>query len=160
MKEIYRKLILLGLVLFIGFGTLYAYIQGKNQDKRFIADYQSYQSSLAQLQEEKYDEAKEQLIKLHNDYPDQANITRNLGLVYAIKGDMEKAAIYYQKAVDQRPYIIQDQMFSLQFAEVLINIEEYEAAKQYLEYLKTTIGVPEEYIGHVDELLAYIETIK
>lgn len=159
MKEIYRKLILLGLVLFVGIGIFYTNAQGKKQDKGFVEDYQSYQIALAQMQEGNYENAKEQLTKLHNNYPDQANITRNLGLLYAMEGDMDKAALYYQKAVEQRPFIVQEPMFSLQFAEILIEKEEYAAAKQYLEHCKT-IAIPEEYTGRVDELLAYIETIK
>lgn len=159
MKEIYRKLILLGLVLFIGIGTIYTYQQGKKQDKKFRADYQGYQLSLAQMQDKNVDGAIEQLMELHNRYPDQANLTRNLGLAYAIKGEMEKAALYYQKAVDTRPFIVRDPMFSLQFAEILFAQEEYTGAKQYLDNCKT-IGVPEEFDSRVDELLAYIETIK
>lgn len=159
MKEIYRKLILLGLVLFIVVGTIYTYQQGKKQDERFVADYQSYQLSLARMQDQNVDEAIEQLMKLHNRYPDQANLTRNLGLAYAIKGEMEKAALYYQKAVETRPFIVRDPMFSLQFAEILYAQEEYKGAKKYLENCKA-IGVPEEFISRVDELLAYIETIK
>ncbi|MEH7526429.1 hypothetical protein V7149_24665 [Bacillus sp. JJ1503] len=159
MKEIYRKLMLLGLVIFVGIGIFYSYKVGKKQDKGFVEDYQSYQLSLTQMQEENYDGAKDQLTKLHNKYPDQASITRNLGLLYAIEGDKDKAALYYQKAVDQRPFIIQDPMFSLQFAEILLSIEENAAAKEYLEYSKKQ-GIPEEFKGHVEELLAYLETIK
>ncbi|MEH7344993.1 tetratricopeptide repeat protein [Bacillus sp. JJ1532] len=159
MKEIYRKLMLLGLVIFIGIGVFYTYKEGKKQDRGFVEDSQSYQHSLAQMQEEDYKGAKEQLINLHNKYPDQAIITRNLGLVYAIEGEMDKAALYYKKAVDQRPFIIQDPMFTLQFAEILLSLEENDAAKEYLEYSKK-LGIPEEFKGHVEELLAYIETMK
>lgn len=159
MKEIYRKLILLGLVLIVGIGTYYTYKQGEKQDKRFAEDYQNYQLSLTQMQEGNLDKAKEQLVKLHNQYPDQANITWNLGLSYAIEGDMNKAVLYYQKAVEQRPFIVQDPMFSMQFAEILYEKGEYTAAIQYLKHCKT-IAISEEYTGRVDSLLAYLETIK
>lgn len=159
MKEIYRKLMLLGLVLIIGIGTFYTYKEGEKQDKRFVEDYQKYQLSLAQMNEDNFKNAKELLMSLHTKYPDQANITRNLGLVYAREGDMEKAALYYQKTVDQHPFSIQDPMFSLQFAQILVAEEEYKVARQYLEHCKT-INLPEEYVSRVDELLAYIETIK
>lgn len=159
MKGIYRKLILLGLVLFIGIGTIYTYIAGKKQDKRYVGDYQSYQMSLAQMQESKLEQPKKELMNLHHAYPDQANITWNLGLAFAMEGDMEKAALYYQKAVDQRPFIVQEPMFSLQFAQILFGVEEYEVAKKYLEHCKT-LAIPEEFISSVDELLAQIETIK
>jgi Tfp pilus assembly protein PilF len=159
MKEIYRKLILLGLVIFVGAGTFYTYQQGKKQDERSIKDLQTYNLSLSDLREEKYDEAQEKLLDLHSSYPDQADITWKLGLSYAVDGDMEKAALYYQKTVDLRPFIIQEPLFSLQFAEILISNEEYKAAKQYLEHCKA-IGVPEDHAGRVDELLAYIESIK
>lgn len=159
MKEIYRKLILLGLVLFIGIGVFYTYNAGKTQDKGYVEDYQSYQMSLAQMKENQLEQPKRDLMKLHQTYPDQANITWNLGLAFAMEGDMEQAALYYQKAVDQRPFIVQEPMFSLQFAEILIAEEEFEAAKQYLEHCKT-IEIPEQFVSRVDELLAYIETIK
>lgn len=159
MGEIYRKLILLGLVLIAGIGTFCTYNQGKEQDKRFVEDYDSYQLSLAQMQDANYDNAKDQLTKLHNRYPEQAKITRNLGLLYAMERDMDKAALYYQKAVEQRPFFVQEPMFSIQFAEILYEKKEYAAAKRYLEHCKT-IEIPEEYAGRVDELLAHIETIK
>ncbi|WP_066297074.1 tetratricopeptide repeat protein [Bacillus sp. FJAT-29937] len=159
MKETYRKLILLGLVLFIVVGSIYTYKQGKKQDKKYLEDLQGYHISLTEIQEGKFDYSKEELAKLHNTYPDQANITWNLGLVYAMDRDFKKAALYYQKAVDQRPFIVQEPMFSLQFAEILFFKEEYTVSKQYLEHLKK-IGVPEEFNTRVDELLAYIETIK
>jgi len=159
MKEIYRKLILLGLVLFIVIGAIYTYQQGKKQDVSYAADYQSYQLSLAYLQEGDNETAIAQLMELHNRYPDQANITWHLGLSYALERDMDKAIVYFQKAVDQRPFIIQEPLFTLQFAEVLFAKEEYAAAKQYLEHSKT-IALPEEYKPRVDELLAQIETNK
>lgn len=159
MKEIYRKLILLGLVLFIGIGVFYTYNAGKTQDKGYMEDYQNYQMSLAQMKENQLEQPKKELMKLHQTYPDQANITWNIGLAFAMEGEMEKAALYYQKAVDQRPFIVQEPMFSLQFAQTLIAVEEFETAKQYLEHCKT-ISIPEEFVSHVDELLAQIETIK
>jgi predicted Zn-dependent protease len=159
MKEIYRKLVLLGLIIFVGVGTFYTFDQGKKQDQTYVKDLQNYQLSLSQMQEEQYKGAQEKLLELHNRYPDQAKITWDLGLSYAVEGDMEKAALYYQKAVDQRPFIVQEPMFSLQFAEILTSIEQYSVAKQYLEHCKA-IGVPEEYAGHVDDLLAYVESMK
>ncbi|WP_313801748.1 tetratricopeptide repeat protein [Cytobacillus sp.] len=159
MKEIYRKLILLGLVLLIGIGVFYTYNAGKTQDKGYVEDYQSYQMSLAQMKENQLEESKKELMKLHQTYPDQANITWNLGLAFALDGDLENASLYYQKAVDQRPFIVQEPMFSLQFAELLFAKEEFGLAKQYLEHCKT-IAIPEEFVSRVDELLAYIDNIK
>ncbi|MBP2242357.1 tetratricopeptide (TPR) repeat protein [Cytobacillus eiseniae] len=159
MKEIYRKLILLGLVIFIGVGTIYTYNAGNKQDEGYVKDYQSYQMALAQVQKNEFEQPKKELMELHHTYPDQANITWNLGLAYAIEGDMEKAALYYQKAVDQRPFIVQEPMFSLQFAQILFGVDDFETAKKYLEHCKT-LAIPEEFVSSVDELLSHIETIK
>ncbi|MDW2876415.1 MULTISPECIES: tetratricopeptide repeat protein [Bacillaceae] len=157
MKDKYRKFVLLGLVALVGAGTIYTYIAGENQDKRYIEDFQQYQVALGEMQEDQIGNAKEKMLHLHNKYHDQANITRNLGLIYAMEGDFEKAALYYQKAVDQMPFIVQDPLFSLQFGEMLFYKGELGISQQYIEHGKA-VGLPDEYVQRADELLAQIET--
>ncbi len=156
MKEIYRKVILLGMVLFIVIGIIYNFQKGRAQDKRFLEESYTYQLSLSLLENNDYENAEKNLLELHKKYENQANVTANLGLAYAYKGDMENAAYYYQKAVEQRPFLIQNPLFSIQFAEILIAIEEYESARQYLDYCKK-LDVPEEYMPRLEELIAFTE---
>lgn len=156
MIEVYRKYILLGFVVFISVTLLITHIKGEKQDMVFKDDYQKYQYSISSLREEQYTTSIEILQKLHQKYPNQANITRSLGLAYSLEGKNEISALYFQKAVEQRPFIVQEPLFSVRYGEVLYRLKEYDISKQYLEH-SNKIESSKEYLQLIQSLLAEIQ---
>ncbi|MDQ0244817.1 Tfp pilus assembly protein PilF [Bacillus fengqiuensis] len=143
------------LIVFILLGVSYAYIQGKKQNEVFKADYQEYQIALKLIDQGGNSQSISILEKQAEKYPDRYNILHKLGLSYAQAGDWGKAVHYYQRAIDQRPFLQMDPVFTMQFAEILFFNNEYVKARAYLEKSKQLPG-SERFGPRIEELLTAI----
>jgi tetratricopeptide (TPR) repeat protein len=140
-------------ILIMIFGSIiYGNIAGKRQNAERYNDNLQYKVSLEELQKNNIDVGINSLLDLSAKYPDNYLLLRYLGLSYGIKEDYQTAASYYQRVVDQRPFIVMDPSFSLQYGQILYNLKAYSAAKQYFEHSKT-LGGSEDYLNQVEELL-------
>lgn len=163
LKESSRRYILLGALLFIIAGLIAANVLASGQDKQFTKEDALYQQ-VAQLYSEKnYEEASVYMKELLKAQPKSEAVNYLGGLVAANMGDNKQAAILLQKALDINPHKVEDAMFMLQFAEVLVLAERNEDAKTVLMRCQESAWAPEEfpeYQNRVTELLAQLDTIQ
>ena len=161
LKETTRKYILLGAVLFIIVGLVSAKVLAKEQDKQFTTEDGLYQQAAELYNEGNYADSSVYTNKLLLTQPKSEAVNYLGGLVAANTGEYEQAAILLQKTLDINPHKVEDEMFMLQFGEVLVLAERKEDAKTVLVRCQESAWAPEdfpEYQNRVAELLAQIET--
>lgn len=152
MKSSTVKYIFFGIILFIFIGIIYTNVSGKKQDEVYKQDFMKYQEALQQIQSNEVVQAVAVLEDLVVKYPDEYTLYYRLGLAYSSQKNFEKAAIHFQKAIDIRPALLEDPMFSYKMGESLYNIKQLDLAKAYLSN-----PVPEELQAQKEELLQLIE---
>ncbi|AEH46341.1 Tetratricopeptide repeat-containing protein [Parageobacillus thermoglucosidasius C56-YS93] len=157
MSEKMRRLCFLSTFVLIVLCVSYGIFKGKNQDQIYKNRYEQYIYAQHLLQEQKANEALPILKKLYRQYPDRYNIMRDLGLAYALAGDFSKASFYYDKALEQRPFLRIDPIFMVQFGEISYFNGEYAKAKVLLEEARQLAG-SEKYHQRIDELLTSIQS--
>lgn len=153
-----RKYIFSGFALMVIIGFIAAYFMGKNQDQKFDKEDTLYNALVQHFQEGKYEEA---LIIADNfKKPQQESEVLNyaIALAAANTGEFEKAVSHMQRTMDLNPHKVEDSMFMLQFAEMLLFSERNDDAEIVLERC-TTLPVPEsypQYMERVQQLLSQI----
>lgn len=152
MKSSTVKYIFYGIVLFVIIGIIYTNIAGKNQDEVYKQDFMQYQQAVQFMQNNELDQAIKTLEELVVQYPDEYNLYYQLGLAYSGQQDFEKAAIHYQKAIDIRPALLENQTFTFKMGESLYNIKQLDLAKAYLSQ-----PVTEQFQAQKQEVLEKIE---
>ncbi|EQB94187.1 MULTISPECIES: tetratricopeptide repeat protein [Geobacillus] len=152
----WNRYVFLSLLVLVLSGIGYVHWKGQQQDEMFRNDYIEYQKAIQAMQQGRVEEALPQLQSLLDKYPDRYNIMRTLGLAYAMKNDFQKAAFYYDRAIQKRPFLQQDPIFTLQFGEILYYNGEYAKAKAYLEQSRRLPG-SEAYHTTIDHLLSEIQ---
>lgn len=163
LKESTRKYILLGAVLFIIVGLVSAKVLAKGQDTQFTTEDVLYQQVAQLYSEGNYSDASNFMNELLLAQPKSEAVNYLGGLVAVNTGEYEQAAILFQKTMDINPHKVEDEMFMLQFGEVLVLAERNEDAKTVLVRCQESAWAPEsypEYQNRVAELLAQIEIIQ
>jgi len=155
MNEKWSTFVFYSLLVFVLISIGFVRFEGKKQDKEFQEDYVQYQQAIEWVKQNKGEQALSLLKPLAKKYPERYNIMRYTGLAYALKNDFKSASTYYQKAIDKRPFLQVDPMFTLQFGQILYFNGEYEKSKAYLEKSKQLPG-SEEYHPTIDMLLTSI----
>jgi tetratricopeptide (TPR) repeat protein len=155
-KESHTKLLIIGIILFVVIGLITTKSLGTKQDTTFQEHYQYYQLALQYIKEGNYQESAPIMHRLHEEYPESHLVSWYAGLSYAGLGDFVKASNLMQKSIDQRPFLLQDNLFTLQFGEVWYFLGEYEKSKLYLEQSKK-FDIDGEFHARVDELLTLID---
>lgn len=155
MRQKITQYLFWSIIVFVVVGLSYTYWKGKQQDQSYNREFQQYVEALQFIQQKQGEQAIQILKQLSNKYPDRYNISRYLGLSYALAGDFKRASFYYQKAIDQRPFLQVDPIFTLQFGEILYFNGEYAKARAYLERSKQLPGT-ESYHSRINELLTFI----
>ena len=143
-QESTRRYIVGGLTLLVVVGLIVANVMGKKQDTAFQADEAQFYQGAAELQEGQYAEALVTLEGVEKRHRSSEVMNYAIGLAAINTGDAEKAALHYQRALDINPYKVEDAMFMLQYAEVLIFAEKKDEAGQVLEHCATFV-TPEEF---------------
>jgi predicted Zn-dependent protease len=155
-KDSHQKLVIVGFLLLVLIGIGTTKVLGSKQDQTFVEQNEKYQIAVQYIQVGKYQESSAILQELYKSNPESNEVLRLLGFVSGATGDFVKAANYLQKAVDQKPFLLQDHIFNLQFGEVWYFLGELEKSKAYLEKSKQ-LDVEAQYHERIDELLATIE---
>ncbi len=132
MRSSTAKYLLYGIVLFVFLGIIYTNIAGKKQDEILKQDFNQYQQVIQLIQNNQANQAIKPLEDLLEKYPDDYNLYYQQGMIYSGMADFEKAASYYQKAIDIRPALLQDATFTFRMGECLYHINELEIARDYL----------------------------
>lgn len=150
------RYIVAAVVLFILVGFSYANISGNNQDEEFETANVLYQQAIAQLQEGNYEQSLELLKQVETVNPDSAKVKQYLGLSLASTGDYATAAEKYEKTIELNPHMIEDSLFMIQYANILILTEQKEAALVVLEQCES-LRVPEEMPDYKEQVAKLIK---
>ncbi|MGG0670216.1 hypothetical protein ABE073_17005 [Lederbergia citrisecunda] len=147
-----RKYIVIGLALFVIFGIITAMIMGNRQDKIFQTTNMTYSLMVQELQEGQYSESLAKADTL-DDSKKSSEIVNYLIAIAAINtGEIDKAILHMQKVLDLNPYKVEDSMFMLQYAEMLVQAEKKSEAAQVLKRCEV-LRVPESYPEYKERIL-------
>ncbi|WP_342559447.1 tetratricopeptide repeat protein [Metasolibacillus sp. FSL K6-0083] len=159
-KESTRKLILIAVIIIIAIGLLVAKVMAKKQDEQFANNEALYSQVIQLYSQQQFAEAAPLAEELLKKQPNAEIVNYISGMIAAGNEEFVAAAVHLQKTLDINPYKVEDAIFMLQFAEVLVHAENYEAAQKVLEKCQQAEWAPEDYPTyqeHVQELLADIE---
>lgn len=163
LKESTRRYILLGMIGIIVVGLIVAKVLANNQDEQFTVEQTLYQQASQLASQGNYEEAGLYINEVLKSKPDSEAVNYLGALIASNQGEVEQAAILFQKTLDINPYKVEDALFMLQFGEILYNVERYEDAKVVLTRCQEAGWMPESYPGYqerVAELLSSIENIQ
>ena len=154
-----RRFIVMGLSLFVILGLIVASIMGSKQDKEFQANDELFGLMAQQLQDGNYSEALSagELLAENQKSSEKVNYFTALAAMNA--EEIDKALVHMQRALDINPHNVENSMFMLQYAEMLIGAEQKVEASQVLERCEV-LPVPEvypeykEHVLHLQEQLA------
>ena len=160
-KESTRKYLLVGIVIFIIIGLVSAKVLAKKQDNEFVANEALYEQAVQLYSTGNTADAGSLIDELLKKQPESEIVNYLGGMVAAGNEDYGQAAVLLQKVLDINPYKVEDPMFMLQFAEVLVHVERFDDAAVILERCREAEWAPEEfptYQERVTQLLADIES--
>lgn len=160
-KESTRKYLLVGIVIFILIGLVSAKVLAKKQDNEFVANEMLYEQAVQLYSAGKPSEASALIEELLKKQPKSEIVNYLGGMIAAGNEDYGQAAMLFQKVLDMNPYKVEDAMFMLQFAEVLVSVERFNDAAVILERCREAAWAPEEfptYQERVTQLLTDIES--
>lgn len=143
-------------VLLVGLGI--ANFSGKKQDEQFATEQATYNQALQYLQKGQYAQALPLLKQVEREQSSSVPVKYYTGLSLANTGDWSGAVKEFQTALDLNPYKVEDSMFMLQFAEVLVNAKKMDEAKVVLKQCEK-LPVPQqmpEYKKNIKTLLTQI----
>jgi tetratricopeptide (TPR) repeat protein len=113
-------------LLLIGIGTTYTL--GNKQDERSAADQKLYEEAKTMLEKNSGSVVIASLEELQQKYPDDYALMKNLGLAYAQSGNYEQAIVWFDRALKQRPALIQNGIFTAQYGDILYLDKKYKEA--------------------------------
>ncbi|WP_060207187.1 tetratricopeptide repeat protein [Sporosarcina koreensis] len=123
-----RRSFFLAFSLVIVIGLLVSFFLGKSQDKSFLKDAQQYNEVLSAFQEGEYELSYEKSRELEIRQGKSEILNYINALSYANTNNPEQAIKYFNHVLDLNPYKVEDSMFMLQFAELLIEAEQFDEA--------------------------------
>lgn len=153
-----RRYIVMGLSVFVILGLISASIMGSKQDKEFQANNALYGLMTQQLQEGNYSDALATSVVLGESQKASEVVNYYTALTAINVGETEKALLHMQRALDINPHKVEDSMFMLQYAEMLVQAEKKDEATQVLERCEV-LPVPEIYPDYQERILQLQEQV-
>lgn len=156
-----RKYITAGIALFVLIGIFVAIGLGKKQDAAFQENEMQYAMVAEQLQQGHFEAALESADQLEKNQRNSENVNYVIALTAVNAGDIEKGIRHMQRALDLNPHKVEDSIFMLQYAEMLVVEEKVDEATQVLtraEALPTPEEFPE-YEERIQELKDHLATL-
>jgi predicted Zn-dependent protease len=139
-KESHIRYIVIGMIMMIILGFGYAHIAGKKQDEQYLKSYNQFNRAVQLMTKNQFLEAKPLLKEIERKYPNSALVKHYLGLVLANTGELKPAITEMKTALDLNPYLAENPIFMLQFAEILKFAGEKKEARIVLERCKTLLS--------------------
>lgn len=159
-KENTRKYIVVAVVVLIIIGLISAKIMGDKQDEAFKENSSLYEQVVQLYSVQKSAEAAPLVEELLKKQPDSEVVNYLGGLIASGNEDYGQAAILLQKTLDINPYKVEDPIFMLQFAEVLVEVERFDDAKVVLQRCREAAWAPEEFPTYQDRVTDLLSTIE
>lgn len=152
-KELVRRYITVGIIVFIGIGLGVANWMGKKQDSLYQLDSQQYNLMLSEIQNEHYSDALGLGVGLEKKHSNSDNIHYLTGIAATNTGDYEKGVQQFQRVLDINPYKVEEAIFMLQYAEILLYAEKSAEAAVVLERC-STLPAPVSYPDYHEKVTA------
>lgn len=147
-----RRYIVLGLAFFVLMGLISATVMGNKQDKAFQNNNVLYGLMTQQLQEGNYSDALVAAEVLGESQKSSEVVNYFTALAAINAGETDKALMHMQRALDINPHKVEDSMFMLQYAEMLVQSEKKDEATQVLERCEV-LPVPELFPNYKERIL-------
>ncbi|MCM3636535.1 hypothetical protein M3152_02295 [Sporosarcina luteola] len=151
-QESNRRYIFLGSVLFVLIAIFVANVMGKSQDKVYVADEALYNEMVTQLQQGQYELALEKFHRLEKQQENSEVANYIVGLAAANAGHINMGVQHFQRVLDINPHKVEDSMFMLQFAELLVMANMMEEAEIVLERCEM-LPTPEDFPQYQETIL-------
>ncbi|MBK3497131.1 hypothetical protein JFL43_20305 [Viridibacillus sp. YIM B01967] len=139
-----RKYALYGFVTFILIGLMVSSFIGRKQDKEFSVQQQNYTDMINFYNSQDYEKAFAISQKLKQKQNGSAQVHQYSALIASKQGKVGSAIVDMQTTLDINPYMVEDPMFMLQYAEILIFGQKFQEAKIMLDQC-ATLPIPVEY---------------
>ena len=148
----------MGLALFVILVLITASIIGNKQDIAFQNNNVLYGLMTQQLQEGNYSDALVAAEVLGESQKSSEVVNYFTALAAINLGEIDKALMYMQRALNINPHKVEDSMFMLQYAEMLVEAEKKAEAIQVLERCEV-LSVPESYPDYKERILQLQEQL-
>lgn len=148
--------ILIVLIVIVGLG--YASFAGESQDGKISKEQERYTQALQFIQNEEYIQAVSLLKLVDMDYPNSATVKYYLGTSLANLGEWNSAAQEYQQVLNLNPYKVEESIFMIQFANILVNAGKLDEAKIVLEKC-LTLPIPEQIPNYLEQVNSLIDEL-
>ncbi|MFC4410003.1 hypothetical protein ACFOZY_06065 [Chungangia koreensis] len=134
--KINYKLVLFFMSLILIIGIFTSITLSNNQDHKFIELQMRYNEGLEYFNNKEYENAYNSLNQIVDEFPDSEPVN----YLYAISAvntfHFKESLIYMERALDINPYNVENPVFMIQYAEILINADKIEEAKLVIEHSK------------------------
>ncbi|MDI3329023.1 MAG: tetratricopeptide repeat protein [Alicyclobacillaceae bacterium] len=126
-----------------GIALLAAYNIGLQQDRMFLRDYQAYETARNQMAQGQFAQAEPLLKDVLQRHPDSYAVLWRYAACQKGLGRYEEADRYYTAARNQRPFLLKDQRFLLDYGDLLLQKGDVRRAREYLQAAKKANQNPE-----------------
>jgi tetratricopeptide (TPR) repeat protein len=150
----YLKYTMLTLLTFGLIVILWTNHMAKEQDKELVQDFSELQQATQKLTTGEI--SMDSFENLQKKYPDDFMLNYQLGYAYLSAENMKPALTMFKRALDLKPFLVENNEFMYQYALVLLNNKELESAKTVITRAKQLSG-DENYIQRIENLLTQLE---
>lgn len=149
---IFFILIALALVYIVAASVL-----GTVQDQAFNRDYDLYRTASTMLDQNQPNEAAPIFEELLYRHPDSYILMWNYAIALGGEGRYSDSSYFFAKAEAQRPFIVNNPTFLVQYGRILFTLGQYTQAEKYLKRVQMFTNDPK-YLDIVDQTLKDINT--
>lgn len=130
------RYIIIGLLLTITIGIISTSIVGKRDNHKFLTEQKLYNQALDSMRQNDFESAYSLISPLKEKYRESELVNYSLAVAASNSGEEKEGYIHMQRALDLNPYNVEDPMFMLQFAQILVMNEKYKEASEVLAVCK------------------------
>jgi outer membrane protein assembly factor BamD (BamD/ComL family) len=105
---------------------------GYKEEQVYLSDFELYNQASRLVQRGELHEAENLLSQLVNKYPENVTLMFPYAWCLGQQGKYEQSISYFTKMRNQRPFVLENQLFLVSFGEVLYKSGQYSSARQYL----------------------------
>lgn len=124
----------------------------KKQEQEYLNDYMMYQHTFQLREEGKTGDALHYLDQLLEKYPKSYTLLWEIGLTYSMSGDNDNGIKYLEEALEQRPLLTMNPLFTAQLGELYMFNNEFAKSRAFLEQ-SLRLDMPEEIRIEIYEIL-------
>ncbi|WP_047150875.1 tetratricopeptide repeat protein [Aneurinibacillus tyrosinisolvens] len=151
-----RNIIIYILIVVTVGAIIYGVTAGSNQDEKFIQQSRQYRAALENMQAGQFGEAEKTFKQLLAVHQESYIVMWNCALSLLKQDKYDEAAQYFVKTQKQRPFVVREPRYLVEYGETLYKQGQYPKAKRYLEEAKELNAGPE-LLQQVQPILTALE---